>query len=43
MSDAIFDQESVIVRIRRDIAESEKLMAERQKLLAEQESFTPKL
>ncbi len=39
MSDAAIEQDSVIVRIRRDIAESEKLIAERQKLSAEQEKL----
>ena len=39
MSDAAVDQDSVIVRIRRDIAESEKRVAERQKLSAEQEKL----
>ncbi len=34
MSDVTLD-DSVMVRIRRDIAESEKLMAEREKLLRE--------
>jgi len=35
MSDSALDQESLIVRLRRDRAESENLMAEREKLLAE--------
>jgi hypothetical protein len=39
MSDAAIEQDSVIVRIRRDIAQSEKLIAERQKLSAEQEKL----
>jgi hypothetical protein len=35
MSDSALDEESLIVQLRRDRAESEKLMAEREKLLAE--------
>jgi hypothetical protein len=39
MSDATLDQDLIVVRIRRDIAESEKLVAERQKRAAEQEKL----